>query len=230
MAASLKPPMGERAGRAAGLLGAGLLAFTLALGAGYVAAWGIAPTLHSRELPWVTARALGIAGYLSLTALVVVGIWMRHPWRSTGGWLHAETRLRAHAALAVATIALVAGHVASIVADRYAGVGWLGAIVPGLSHYRALAVGLGVVAFQLMLLTAATAGFAGRRGTRHWLGAHRLALFSFAATCAHGALAGTDTSALRLMYVSSGLLVAFLALTRSLGARAGRPGIVEVSR
>jgi DMSO/TMAO reductase YedYZ heme-binding membrane subunit len=230
MAANLKPQMGERASSAAGLLGAGLLACGLALGAGYVAAWGIVPTLHSREFLWVTARALGIAGYLSLTALVAVGIWMKHPWRSSAAWVHAETRLRAHAALAVATVALVFGHVASIVADRYAGVGWLGAIVPGLSHYRALAVGLGVVAFQLMLLMAATAGFAGRRGTRHWLGAHRLALFSFAATCAHGSLAGTDTSALRLMYVSSGLLVALLAVTRALGARAGRHDTVEVSR
>jgi sulfoxide reductase heme-binding subunit YedZ len=102
-----------------------------------------------------------------------------------------------------------------LASDHYAGVGWVGAIVPGLSHYRRAAVGIGVGAFELMIVIAATARFAGRRGTKHWLAIHRLASVTFGLTWFHGVLAGTDTSALRFLYVATGTLIAFLLGTRA---------------
>ena len=170
--------------------------------------------MQSSYLPWLTGRALGLAGYGAVTALVCAGLWLQHPWRQRARVLHPETTLRVHAALAVAAVLLVAGHMAALALDRFAGVGWRGALVPGMSGYRRLPVALGTLAFFLIVLLAVSAGLAGHRGTRHWLGIHRIAIAAFALAWAHGVLAGSDTPALRAGYVLSGGAVAALALTR----------------
>lgn len=191
------------------------LAFVLPLGGGFIFASAFSSTLQNKNFPWITGRALGVAGYLALSALVALGLWLRHPWRFRWSFGHAETRLRVHATLGVATVALIVGHLVFLATDRYAGVGWIGAIIPGLSHYRRAAVGLGVGAFELLLVIAATARFAGRRGTAHWRSIHRLATLTFVLTWFHGVFAGTDTAALRLMYVVTGSLIAFLVASRA---------------
>lgn len=189
-------------------------ALILPLAAGFEFARLFAPTLHSKYFPWITGRALGIAGYVSLTALVILGIWIRHPWRLRRPVGHGETRLRIHATLATATVALVTGHIVSLASDHYAGVGWSGAFVPGLSKYRTFAVSLGVIAMFFMILLFVTARTAGRRGSRHWYTFHRLAVATFALVWVHGVLAGADTAALRVLYITTGVGVGVLALTR----------------
>jgi len=213
---------GDRARGVAAWILTGLAAVALPLGAGFGFARLFAPTLHSRYFPWLTGRALGIAAYIALTALVILGVWMRHPWRLRRPLVHSETRLRVHATLATATIALVAGHLVSLASDKYAGVGWIGAFVPFKATYRPTAVALGVIAMLFMVLLFATARSAGRLGARHWLAYHRLAVVNFALVWFHGVMAGTDTSALRLLYVATGGVVVFLTMTRYALARRER--------
>ena len=210
---------GERTRGALAWVLTGLAAIALPLGAGFGFARLFAPTLHSRYFPWLTGRALGIAAYFALTALVILGVWMRHPWRLRRPLVHSETRLRVHATLASATIALVAGHVVSLASDKYAGVGWIGAVVPFTATYRPTAVALGVIAMLFMVLLFSTARSAGRLGARHWLAYHRLAVANFVLVWFHGVMAGTDTSALRLVYVITGGAVVFLTMTRYALAR-----------
>jgi len=200
-----------------------LLAVLLPLSAGAFLATSIGSTVHSRMFPWITSRALGIAAYLSLVALVSLGLWMRHPWRLLVRSGHAETRLRAHAAIGAATIGLVVAHLAFIATDHYAGVGWSGAFVPGLSHYRHTGVALGVVALYLLVAIGATARLAGRRGARHWLWVHRLALPTLLLVWIHGVLSGADVVALRPLYLVTGGLVAALAASRLLVTGDPRP-------
>lgn len=206
----------------------GLAAVALPIAAGFAFAVMFAPTLHSKYFPWITGRALGIAGYLSLAALVTMGIWIRHPSRLRWPVVHSETRLRLHATLATATIALVAGHLVALASDRYAGVGWVGAFVPGYSTYRTFAVSLGVIAMFFMALLMVSARTAGRRGSRHWYVYHRFSVATFVLIWFHGVLAGTDTAALRLLYVTTGVGIAILAISRytvshSFGRRAANP-------
>jgi DMSO/TMAO reductase YedYZ heme-binding membrane subunit len=224
MATQLTPSGFERAASTMSRTLSVSAAFLLPLGAGFAFAWAFASSIHNKNFPWITGRALGIAGYLALFALVALGVWMRHPWRFRVGIVHPEARLRAHATLGIATVALIAGHLVFLASDHYAGVGWVGALVPGLSRYRPVAVGLGVGAFELLLVIAATARFAGRRGTKHWLAIHRLASVTFALTWFHGVLAGTDTAALRLVYVATGVSVAFLVGTRAFFQHQSREG------
>ena len=213
---------GERTRGAVAWILTGLAAVGLPLGAGFGFARLFAPTLHSRYFPWLTGRALGIAAYIALTALVILGVWMRHPWRLRRPLVHSETRLRVHATLATATIALVAGHLVALASDKYAGVGWIGAFVPFKAVYRPTAVSLGVIAMLFMVLLFATARSAGRWGSRHWLSYHRLAVINFVLVWFHGVMAGTDTSALRVVYVITGGFIVFLTMTRYALARRSR--------
>lgn len=214
MATAVTPSSSERVRSATTWLVTALAAIVLPLAAGFGFARLFAPTVHSKYFPWITGRALGIAGFVSLTALVVLGLWMRHPWRVRRPIVHSETRLRLHATLGAATIALVVGHLAALASDSYAGVGWAGAFVPGLARYRTFAVSLGVISLFFMLLLSVSARAAGRRGARRWSTYHRYALLTFITVWFHGVLAGTDTAALRVLYVATGVGVGMLAITR----------------
>jgi len=213
----------ERLRDAGSWLVTALAAIVLPLAAGFAFARLFAPTLHSRYFPWITGRALGVAGFVSLSALVALGIWMRHPWRFRWPFLHGDTRLRLHVALATATVALVAGHLVTLASDRYAGVGWSGAFVPGLSRYRTFAVALGVIALFFMIVLAGSTRSAGRRGARHWSAVHRFALVTYILVWFHGVLAGADTNALRGLYLTTGAAIGALALTRYGAARSSAP-------
>lgn len=208
----------ERARAVSALLGWSLVVLVSALLAGYGFASLARPAAGSRMLPWIAASSLGLAAYVTMLALVALGIWLRHPWRFRYPVFSPEARLRAHAALAAATLALVVGHLSAVALDRYAGVGWLGALVPGQSHYRTVPVSLGVLAFFGLLLVSVTAGVAGRLTGRRWLSVHRLALPLFAVVWLHGVLAGSDTGVLRTAYAVSGTGVVVLAASRYLAA------------
>ena len=170
--------------------------------------------LHDRMLPWILGRSLGVAAYLALTALVLAGLWLRHPWRTRFRTPHPEAILRAHATLAACTITLLAGHLTAIALDRYAGVGWAGALVPWHAAYRPTAVALGTLGLYAFLLVGATAALAGTLGRRMWFPVHAVSSVVFGLTVMHGVLAGSDSHTLRWLYVATGALVAGAQLTR----------------
>lgn len=193
-----------------------LVVLAVAAGLGHVLGLWAAPILHNKMLPWILGRGLGLAAYLTLTALVSVGLWLHHPWRSPSRLFSPVAQLRTHTTLAAATAVLIAGHISALALDRYAGVGWSGAFVPGQSTYRTTAVAVGTIAVYSFVLVGATAALAGSVGRRAWLPVHRLASVVFALVWLHGVLAGSDTPVLRTMYIVTGLAVLGLAATRRL--------------
>ena len=186
--------------------------------AGHWLAVATSPLVHNRMFPWIAGRGLGVASYLSLTALVTAGLWFRHPW-ATHRAVGRATRLRFHAVLAAATVVLVAGHVTALALDRYAGVGWAGVFLPGHATYRPTAVTLGTLALYGIVLTTATAALAGIVGRHAWYPVHQLSLGIFAVSAWHGITAGSDTASLRLVYAATIVLVSLVAATRALAGR-----------
>lgn len=195
-----------------------------------VVAAGVAAALATRvvldavsgvdAVPWVLARASGVTSYLLLLALVTTGLVLAHPWARHLRRPTPATRLVLHASLATFTLAFTVLHVVVLATDPWAQVGWRGVLLPMASEYRPVPVTLGVLAVWAGLITGVTARWAGRVG-RVWLPVHRVALAVFALVWAHGVLAGTDTSALRGLYLATGAAVAGLAVSRY-GARTPR--------
>lgn len=176
-------------------------------GAGFLFGDLLTPLAANRMLPWIVARATGIGAFVALTALTLLGLLFRRP-ATTEPKVHRETILRLHVALGPALAALVVAHVAALLADRYAGVGWAALVVPLSASYRPGAVTYGMAAAWLVILVMATAGLAGRGlvGPR-WAVVHRLAYPAFVLTWVHGVLAGSDTTVLRGLYIAAGLAV-----------------------
>lgn len=172
----------------------------------------------TQMLPWILGRGLGIAAYLTLTGLTCLGLWLRHPWRARSRAAPGPL-LRVHAVLAALTGMLLVGHIVALVLDKYAGVGVAGALVPGQSGYRPLAVAFGTIAIYGGLLVGGTAALAGRLFGRAWRPIHRLAFAVFGLTWLHGLLAGSDALRLRWMYVATGALVVVLGATSRLASR-----------
>jgi sulfoxide reductase heme-binding subunit YedZ len=140
---------------------------------------------------WLLARASGLTAYALLTASVLAGLVLKsRPFRSLKPAAVTDT----HRFLALLGLGAIALHGLTLLFDRTVQLTPAALLVPGASPYRPLAVGIGVLAAELMLVVYAS--FALRRsiGTRNWRRLHWTTYAIFAAATVHGLAAGTDTA------------------------------------
>lgn len=154
--------------------------------------------------PWIAARALGVTAYLLLFVEVGLGLLLSHP-RNTARWRTTKPVLPWHELVSVFTISFIALHVVLLAIDPWAKVGVVGALVPGFSEFRPVAVALGSIAMYALLITAVTAKWARMLPSGWWLRIHRFAAVTFLLTWIHSVLAGTDSGALLPLYLATGL-------------------------
>ena len=171
-----------------------------------------AETAYQAQLRiWLAARATGITALVLLTLQVVLGLVLSHPTNQTT-WRLSKRIFPWHEHLVLFTASLLALHVVSLVFDPYAGVGIGGALIPGLSEYRTPAVALGTLAVYALVATSITARYTRLLPAGAWLKLHRLSLVVLVLAWLHGILAGTDSEAMRPLYLASfGLVVAAAA-------------------
>jgi methionine sulfoxide reductase heme-binding subunit len=153
--------------------------------------------------PWVAARALGVTAYLLLALEAALGLVLSHP-RNTAEWRLTKPVFPWHELLTVFTGAFIALHSALLAIDPYAGVGIVGALIPGLSGYRPPAIAIGTVASYAFILTAVSAKWTKLLPSGWWLRIHRLAAVVFLLTWIHAVLSGTDGGALLPLYLVTG--------------------------
>jgi hypothetical protein len=177
----------------------------------------------NRMAPWIIGRASGVCAYLLLVGLVLLGLVLAHPARARLGG-STPGRVRAHIALSVFTLAFTALHVVVLATDRYAGVGWSGALLPLHASYRPVPVTIGLIGVWAGLLAGLSAAAAGRLPRRVWWPLHKVAAVSLVLIWVHGVLAGGDTPALLALYVGSGVAVLAVAAWRYGTGRRGRIG------
>jgi predicted ferric reductase len=191
-----------------------------------------AASAHQAQLRiWLASRAAGIVTLVLLTLQIILGLLLSHPTnRST--WQQSARWFSWHEHLWLFVLAFVVAHVAAIVADPFAGVGFGGALVPGLSSYRSPAVALGTLALYALLVTGVTARWTKLLPAGAWLSIHRFAIVVFALGWAHGLLAGTDSVALVALYVLLASAVGGAAAYRYWVTRVARrhPPVPEVIR
>jgi hypothetical protein len=170
---------------------------------------------------WLAARATGLVTFGLLTFQVAFGLLLSHPHNKTT-WRLSKLVFPWHDHLWVFVMAFLAAHVLSLVADPKAGVGVIGAVIPGMSQYRSIPVALGTVALYAFLVTALTARQTRLLPPGAWLSLHRLAIGIFALVWIHGMLAGTDSGALRPIYILAAVVVIEAGAYRYWAARRAR--------
>ena len=140
---------------------------------------------------WLLARSTGLTAYVLLTASILAGLVLKsRPFRSLRPAAVTDT----HRALALLGLGAVAMHGAALVLDSTVHLSPAALVVPGLSPYRPLATGIGVLAAEVMLVVYASFSLRRRIGARNWRRLHWATYAIFAAATAHGLAAGTDSA------------------------------------
>jgi len=167
---------------------------------------------------WILARASGLTAYLLLTASIVAGIMVKsRPFRS----LKPAAQTDVHRFLALLGLGMLVLHGLAILADKTVKMPLAGLFLPGASPYRPLAVGLGVLAAELMLLVYLSFGQRKRIGVKNWRRLHFVSYAVFVMAAVHGITAGSDAASpwARLLYLGTIGLVAGATGFRVLGVR-----------
>ncbi|MGH9125456.1 MAG: ferric reductase-like transmembrane domain-containing protein [Acidimicrobiales bacterium] len=157
---------------------------------------------------WYITRGTGLVALLLLTGSVLLGVlettgWARPRWpRFLTAGLHRNLSLLATAFVAV--------HVAAAVVDGFAPIGWLDAVLPFHSPYRPLWLGLGAVAFDLLLAVIITSLVRRRLGLRAWRMVHWASYACWPIALVHGFGTGTDTPTNWVLDLSLACLAAVL--------------------
>jgi len=140
---------------------------------------------------WFATRATGSIALVLLTATVVLGIAGAGRYAPTAVGRFEVANL--HRNLSLLCLALLAAHIGTALADSYVPLRWISGLVPFASPYRTLWVGLGTVAFDLLLAVAVTSAVRLRIGLRRWKATHWLAYAAWPIAVFHAAGTGTDT-------------------------------------
>ena len=140
---------------------------------------------------WILARASGLTAYLLLTASVLAGLVLKtRPFRSLKPAQVADT----HRFLSILGLGALALHGTTLVLDKAVTIPIIALLVPGASPYRPLAVGVGVLAAELMVVVYASFSQRKRIGVKNWRRLHYATYAVFGLATVHGLFAGTDTS------------------------------------
>jgi DMSO/TMAO reductase YedYZ heme-binding membrane subunit len=157
---------------------------------------------------WLLARATGLTAYALLTTSVLAGLTVKS--RPLGTRVKAAVVTDLHRFLSLLGLGAVALHGLVLTLDSTVRMPFVALLVPGLSPYRPLATGIGVLAAELMLVIYASFSLRRRIGVRNWRRLHYLTFGVFGAATVHGLAAGTDRWALPLY---AGSIAAVIGLT-----------------
>ena len=139
---------------------------------------------------WYLTRGTGIVALLLLTAVVVLGVSGTSRWRTE--LLPRFVVAGLHRNLSLLSIVFVAVHVLTTIGDGFAPVGLKDAVIPFVSPYRPIWLGLGTVAFDLLLALTVTSLLRMRLGLRMWRAVHWLAYAAWPVALVHALGTGSD--------------------------------------
>jgi sulfoxide reductase heme-binding subunit YedZ len=148
--------------------------------------------MTSDQFFWVLARVAGLASYGSLAVALVTGIALR---TAVLDWLGSNRSLRAlHEYTTVLWIPLAVVHIASLLLDQTSRITPIDVFVPFHASYGTLAIGLGTLSVDVLVVVTVTAWLKRRIKLEVWQWLHRLAYVAFALMFFHAVLGGTDFS------------------------------------
>ncbi|WP_105975562.1 ferric reductase-like transmembrane domain-containing protein [Streptomyces geranii] len=161
------------------------------------------------ETLWYANRATGAVCLILFTVVVLLGIAVRLRTKIPG--LPRFGTVSLHRTLSLSATVFLVLHIAAAVIDGYVDITLLDAVVPFVSDYQPLWLGLGTVAFDLMLAVLVTSLLRARLGHRTWRAVHWLAYASWPIALVHGIGIGTDTGADWMTWLTVSCVAAVLA-------------------
>jgi sulfoxide reductase heme-binding subunit YedZ len=175
---------------------------------------------------WYLNRATGITSLVLMTLTVILGSVVRRHGRLPGLPRFAVVGL--HRNVGLLSALLLVTHVGTAVVDSYVNISVSSAFVPFTSGYRPIAIGLGSLATDLLLLVIATSLIRARLPHRLWKAVHLTSYLLWPLAFVHGITAGTDLGGGWLLWLVLGCAAAATWFSvAALGARSETPPPAE---
>ena len=173
-------------------------------------------------LLWYSTRAGGEVALLFLTTVVAVGAMSAV--RVGGRRMPRFVLAGLHRNLTLVGLGFLTVHIATAVLDSYAPIGLTDAVVPFASAYRPSWLGLGAIAFDILLVLTVTSLLRARIGLRWWKALHWTAYACWGTALLHALGTGTDTRTSVFLFLAGLCCAAVLAaVTWRIAARGARP-------
>lgn len=160
---------------------------------------------------WYLTRATGVVALVLLTASMGLGLltsvrYVRPGWpRFVTVGLHQNVSLLA--------LAFTVIHIVTTLADSYAPIRVQDVVIPLISVYRPLWLGLGAVAFDLMVALIVTSLLRTRMSHRSWRLVHWGSYLCWPVAVLHGLGTGSDTQVRWVLAVTVACVAVIAALT-----------------
>jgi methionine sulfoxide reductase heme-binding subunit len=154
---------------------------------------------------WYLTRGTGTIAMILLTISVALGVANVRHVRTQA--LPRFVLDAVHRNVSLLAVTFVVVHVITSVLDSFAPISLLDAVIPFRSAYRPLWLGLGAVAFDLLLAVTITSLLRRRFGYRSWRATHWLAYASWPVALLHGLGTGSDTKTGWMLIITAACVV-----------------------
>jgi len=158
---------------------------------------------------WYLSRGSGVVTLVLLTVTVVLGITTSARW-ATAHWPRFVV-VGLHRNLSLLAVAFLGLHITTTVVDGYVPIRRLDVVVPFVSAYKPLWLGLGAIAFDLLAAVLVTSLLRSRLSQPVWRAVHWLAYGCWPVAVVHGLGIGSDSRQAWLLLIDSLAVVAVVA-------------------
>jgi len=168
--------------------------------------------INTVQMWWYITRSAGIIAYLLLWLSTAWGLAV--PSKIFDKTLQGVYTFDFHQFISLLAIGFTVLHLGVLMLDKYMPYSLAQVLVPFISTYRPVWIGIGVIAFWLMLLVTVTFYIRRRIGMRAFRVIHWLSFLAFIGAALHGIYSGTDTPlwSMKLMYEVTFVSVVFLTV------------------
>ncbi|MBK9126102.1 MAG: ferric reductase-like transmembrane domain-containing protein [Chloroflexi bacterium] len=174
------------------------------------------------KLAWHLVRSSGIVAYVLLLASTVWGLFLSSQF--VKNWSPGPVSLTLHSTISWLSLLLGLVHALLLMFDDYFTYTLADIFVPFTGPYRPEVVGLGTLAFWLLVIISLSFPFKKRLGNLTWKRLHYTSYIAFALVSIHGLFAGTDGELLGFrLLVGVGVVVVVLLLGIRMGKDQAKP-------
>ena len=154
---------------------------------------------------WYLTRGTGVVTLILLTLSVALGV--ANVRRAQTEKVPRFVLDAVHRNASLLAVAFLFVHIITSLLDGFAPIRLVDVVLPFGSAYRPLWLGLGAVAFDLLIAVALTSVFRRRLGYRTWRATHWLAYASWPVALLHGLGTGSDTKTTWMLTLTGACLV-----------------------
>lgn len=165
---------------------------------------------NTTQTLWYVTRAAGLMAYLLLWFSTAWGLAVSS--KVLDYLMHRTFTYDLHQFISLLAIGFTALHVVVLLGDKYLPFSVAEILIPFLSPYRPVWVGLGVIGFYLTLLVTVTFYIRKYIGAKAFRAIHLASFLAYIGATVHGLFAGTDSPlwTTQVMYAGTALVVVFL--------------------